>query len=129
VFVIVSHSILSDNTGPLGGGIFNFIGTVTVEDSYLTGNSATGGDGGGIWNNGTLTVSRSNLSDNSAMTFGGGISNYGSLLVADTEFCHNSPDDISGPYVDQGGNSFCESGSNEADTRLDEAAALWNQQT
>jgi hypothetical protein len=44
-----------------GGGILND-GTLTVNDSTLSGNSAGNGDGGGIHNNGTLTVNKSTLS-------------------------------------------------------------------
>jgi hypothetical protein len=66
----VSNSTLSGNSATgtfgLGGGIYNdFIGTVTVRNSTLTGNSAL--DGGGIYNGiGTVTVSDSTLSGNSA---------------------------------------------------------------
>src|SRR5207248_2973707 len=70
--VTVSDSTLSDNhadgsTG--GGGIFNFKGTVTVSGSTLSGNTADNGDfgGGGIYNEqGTLTVSGSTLFGNTA---------------------------------------------------------------
>ena len=58
-------------SGGEGGGILNG-GTLTVSNSTLSGNSA-GLDGGGIHNGGTLTVSGSTLSGNSA-SYGGGIS-------------------------------------------------------
>ena len=50
-----------------GGGIHNY-GTLTVTGSTLSGNSAD--RGGGIYNSGTLTVTSSTLSENSAK-FGG----------------------------------------------------------
>ena len=52
----------------LGGGINNGGGTVTVTNSTLSGNSAaTNGSGGGIYNGGgTVTVTNSTLSGNSA---------------------------------------------------------------
>jgi hypothetical protein len=63
-----------------GAGLFNS-GTLTVSNSTLSGNSASSSlhdDGAGIYNSGTLTVSNSNLSGNSASYNGGGIYN-GSL--------------------------------------------------
>ena len=59
-----------------GGGIFNDGGTVTVSDSTLSDNSAPGGGGGGIFAyGGTTSVIDSTLSGNSANNIGGGILN------------------------------------------------------
>ena len=58
-----------------GGGIFN-AGTLTITASTLSGNSA-GTVGGGIDNAGTLTINDSTLSGNSAVRDGGGIYNAG----------------------------------------------------
>ena len=58
-----------------GGAIFNS-GTLTLTNSTLSGNSAAR-DGGGIYNNGMATLTNSTLSGNSA-SYGGGIDNsYG----------------------------------------------------
>ena len=57
-----------------GGGIYNQ-GTLIVSGTTLSGNSATY-DGGGIFSSGTLTVSNSTLSGNSVSEFGGGICMY-----------------------------------------------------
>jgi hypothetical protein len=69
--------------GAPGGGIAN-AGTLTVTASTLSGNSAS--EAGGIYNSsGTLTVIASTLSGNSAPSGGGGgISNFGSGTVAVT---------------------------------------------
>ena len=48
-----------------GGGIYND-GTLTVSNSTFAGNSASSGSGGGIYNHGTVTVSNSTFSGNSA---------------------------------------------------------------
>jgi hypothetical protein len=56
--------------GPRGGGILN-AGTLIVTASTLSGNSAAnlgGGSGGGIYNSGTLTVIGSTLSGNSSLS-------------------------------------------------------------
>ncbi len=62
-----------------GAGIYN-AGTLTVTNSTLSGNSANYGSGGGITNDhGTLTVINSTFSGNSSTPSGGsggGISNY-----------------------------------------------------
>ncbi len=57
-----------------GGGIYN-IGTLTVSNVTLSGNSAH--YGGGIYNSGTLTIQNSSLTGNVASIRGGGIYNDG----------------------------------------------------
>ncbi len=74
-----------------GGGIFNS-GTLTVTASTLSGNSA-GSEGGGIYNYGKLTVNASTLSGNSALSRnGGGIYNTdtGVLTVTASTLSGNS---------------------------------------
>ena len=56
---------------------------MTLTDSTLSGNSATGAGGGGILN-GVATVTDSTLSGNSADVQGGGIDNFGTLTVTDS---------------------------------------------
>ena len=88
---------LSDNTtNSFGGGILNRNGTVTVQRSTLSGNTAD--FGGGIDNSNTLTVQNSTLSGNTAH-FGGGIDNEGTLTVQNTIVAKNHASrgiDISG---------------------------------
>ena len=75
-----------------GGGIYNG-GTLTVTDSTLSGNSATFFGGGGIYNGGTLTVTDSTLSGNSVTFFdGGGIYNSGILTVTNSTLSANTAD-------------------------------------
>ena len=56
---------------------------VTIEDGH------NGGDAGGIWNTGALTVSSTIFTDNTAF-FGGGIENDGTVTVNNSEFIGNS---------------------------------------
>ena len=74
-----------------GGGINNN-GTLTLSNSVLSGNSAL--DGGGICNNGTMTVNNCTISGNStyawaSSTLGGGIDNAGWLTVNNSTLVGN----------------------------------------
>ena len=82
-----------------GGGIFND-GTLTVTNSTLSGNSA--GWGGGIANvsSGTVTVKDSTLSGNSASEDGGGgIANInGTVTVKNSTLSDNSASEDGGGW-------------------------------
>ena len=82
-----------------GGGIYNNGGTMTVTNSTLSGNSAING-GGGIYNNGgTVTVTNSTLSGNSATNGGGGIyNNGGTVTVTNSTLSGNSASTGGGIY-------------------------------
>ena len=78
-------------SGSAGGGILNK-GTLDVTNSTFSDNSA-GEDstGGGILNKGTLDVNNSTFSGNSASRFGGGIANDGGIVrVRNSTFSGNS---------------------------------------
>ena len=68
-------SIANGNSGGDGGGIHNS-GTLTITNSAFSGNGATTGGatggGGGIYNAGTLTIANSAFSGNSVTGFGSG---------------------------------------------------------
>jgi predicted outer membrane repeat protein len=72
------------------GGICSNGGTLTVNDSTVSRNSATV-SGGGIESFGTLTISGSTLSANTAGSVGGGIFNAasGTLTVKDCTVLNN----------------------------------------
>jgi len=72
-----------------GGGILNNGGTLSVTNSAFSGNSATS-NGGAIYNySGALNVTNSTFSGNSA-DFGGGIDNLDALAVTNSTFSGNS---------------------------------------
>jgi len=95
-----NHSIaLSGDSDDDGNGdvrvfhVNNGSGTVTLKQLSIVNGSAPGGDpGGGIYNEGTLSVVNSALSGNSAQD-GGGISNHGALTVQNSTFSGNSAQD------------------------------------
>ena len=76
--------------GEHGGGVENE-GTLTVTNCTFSNNTA-GLGGGAIDNVGTLTVTNSTFSSNSADAAGGGIDNFGPLTVTDCTFSSNSAD-------------------------------------
>jgi CSLREA domain-containing protein len=81
--VTVSGLTLSDGSAAVGGGILNTAGTLKLVACTLSGNTATSGSGGGIYNTGSLTLSNSTLSGNHASTAGGGVYNNGKLTLTD----------------------------------------------
>jgi parallel beta-helix repeat protein len=86
-----SNRIIS-NSADDGGGIFNDGGTVTLTDSTLSGNTAYF-SGGGIKNDngGMMTLTNSTINDNSATTVdGGGIDNLGMAQLASSTVSGNS---------------------------------------
>jgi hypothetical protein len=94
----VSNSTISGNSATnLGGGIYNALGKLTVNDSIVSGNKAvrvSGGDGfgegGGIEIlGGTAEVSNSTISNNNGSS-GGGIDASGTVTVSNSTFSGNS---------------------------------------
>jgi hypothetical protein len=79
------HGATSEFHG--GGGILNE-GTLTLLNSSVSGNSASWG-GGGIANfHGTVMLTNSTVSSNSA-AYGGGLSNYGRLTLTNSIVANN----------------------------------------
>ncbi len=69
----ISGLTIQNGNAATGGGIYLQVGQLTVANSVVTGNTATG-DGGGIYvHTGNLTVDSSTISDNHSGNFGGGI--------------------------------------------------------
>lgn len=98
--VTIAGLTITGGNAVSGGGIFNDAGVLTVVDSTVSGNAATGNGrttgGGGIYNNsGTVTVSGSTVSDNiltgpDTLAGGGGISNNsGTVTVSDSVVSDN----------------------------------------
>ncbi len=76
----MNNSTLSGNSADLGGGILNPLGSGTHQQHPLR--QLRANTGGGIFNiNGTLTVTSSTLSGNSATNSGGGIYNVAARLT------------------------------------------------
>jgi hypothetical protein len=92
--VLVAANTASNPTFGAGGGIFN-TGTLTVLDSTVANDSATGLGGGGIFNNaGTLSIIDSTIANNTAVNafYGGGaiLNNSGSLTLVSATVADNT---------------------------------------
>jgi chitodextrinase len=82
---------LANNGQQGGGGIFNH-GTLTISGSTFSGNSApsaSGSSGGGINNDGTLNLSTSTFTGNSAQE-GGGVLNQKAATITNNTFASNT---------------------------------------
>lgn len=78
----------------IGGGVFSNIGPITIDDSTISDNVATGDGGGGIWNGLSLNISNSTVTGNRAAGPGGGIFNRGSFTSTNNNISGNKPDNI-----------------------------------
>jgi CSLREA domain-containing protein len=94
--VISGLTIENGSTGGDGGGIFNS-GNLTLKADTVTNNLAGGFGGGGIANGGTTTLTDCTVSGNSA-TNGGGLNNgfLGTLTVNNSTLSGNSASDGGG---------------------------------
>ena len=80
-------------TDPLGSGVLiNLNASLTMNNCQVESNSFPGGGGygGGIYNNGTLTINSSVINSNSAGVSGGGIYNIGTVTLNDSTLNGNA---------------------------------------
>jgi hypothetical protein len=78
----------SDPPDAGGGGIRNS-GTLTINNTVISGNTAIPGIGGGILNDGMLTINNSAISGGNYASLGGGIANNGTLVVSNSSVSAN----------------------------------------
>jgi parallel beta-helix repeat protein len=79
----LTNCTFTDNTANNGGGGMSTNSSPMLTNCTFTGNAATGGNGGGIWING-----------------GNG------LMLENCTLCSNTPNQISGLFIDEGGNTI-----------------------
>jgi hypothetical protein len=88
----VSKVTFSGNRAGNGGALSNVAGaTATIYDATIAENTTTGVGGGGIINSGTLTLDESSVSGNHAPINGGGLNTQGSGIshIIQSQFVHN----------------------------------------
>ena len=94
---VVESTVIENNSANFGGGVFVAFDIdsddMVIENSTIRNNSATGngGEGGGIYAEGSLRVSNSTISGNSATGDGGGAkSDIGTINFYDSAIDRNS---------------------------------------
>jgi hypothetical protein len=90
----INRSTIASNTATSfgGGGIDNFTGSLTVNDSTIIDNVglSTANDGGGIANEvGDVAVTNSTIAGNTAL-YGGGIDNVGGMTISGSTIAGNT---------------------------------------
>lgn len=85
----LTHSVVSNNTAMVGGGINNDSSlNATLSNCVIARNM-----GGGITNDGNMTLKRSTVSDNSGLD---GITNHGIMMLIDSSVSDNTGGSYSG---------------------------------
>jgi hypothetical protein len=100
VTALIIHIDVAHGSEVVGGGIYND-GILTISNSNLIYNNGTNA-GGAIYNHGTLTVITSTLLSNSAGLYGGGIYNYETLSVSSSTLSGNETYSGGGIYTTGG---------------------------
>ncbi|MHC4416112.1 MAG: right-handed parallel beta-helix repeat-containing protein [Planctomycetota bacterium] len=99
----------SDNWAFIGGGMLNDLNSnPVVSGSTFSGNTAFDA-GGAMYNvNGSSPMVTGCIFGGNAATSGGAIYDAAGCpaAIADSLFCENTPDDIAGEWIDNGGNVF-----------------------
>jgi len=107
----------------VGGGLLNE-GTVTISNSTFANNSASSG-GGGLYNyQGTVTISNSTFASNSASN-GGGLLNTGTATISNSTFASNSASSVGGGLYNNGGTATISS-STFASNSASNGGGLYN---
>ena len=111
----VENALIEGNSSELGGGVANLGGTLSMTNVTLSGNTATTGEGGGIYNSGTAVLQSVTVASNTAATTaggiyndnaGGGATNLSNTLVANN-LATTSPD-LDGAFVSNSGDNLIE---------------------
>ncbi len=142
--LVLSNTVITNSTASGaaategGGGIANVGGNITIIDSEISNNTASGmsGSGGGILNlsDGTLTVTNSTITGNTAMRAGGGIEdNSGESTVVtlvDVTLSDNTtgsaPGNGGGVHITGPGDMDITGGMVTGNTAAAEGGGLWN---
>lgn len=92
--ISIDNSSIGTATNPNraqnGAGIYNGVGTLTVQNNSIISYNVASGNGAGIYNTATLVVNNSTLSYNNASSnLGGAIKNLGALSLSGSKLLYN----------------------------------------
>jgi predicted outer membrane repeat protein len=93
--------LIDRNTASDGGGVLVDMGSALFNGGSISNNTAASGKGGGLYmtGNSTVTLLASNISGNSAGSYGGGIYAGGSITLPGIQLSNNSATDGGGVYA------------------------------
>ncbi|MHC4879004.1 MAG: beta strand repeat-containing protein, partial [Planctomycetota bacterium] len=124
--VTISNNVATGN----GGGLAHDGATVTIQNSsMITGNQATGGDGGGIESpSGMLTVDGSTISGNTTADDGGGINDDGGTVIIQNSsvITMNTATSGDGGGIDSEGPLTIDGSTISNNTAGNEGGGVWN---
>ncbi|NLF31683.1 MAG: hypothetical protein GX591_12445 [Planctomycetes bacterium] len=102
--VRIAGNLVDADAVSWGGGLYND-GTLTITGGTVSGNHITGGRalGGGILNEGLLTLTGASVSDNSSEGSAGGIGNHGTMTLLAATVSGNSAASYCGGVANQFG--------------------------
>ncbi|MHB8600114.1 MAG: choice-of-anchor Q domain-containing protein [Ktedonobacteraceae bacterium] len=95
-WITIHTSTISENSATADGGIENDAGTLSVSNSTISNNSAYEGSGGIANDSGNLSISNSTINGNLNRESGGGISTTGPASVVNSIVSNNSANDGGG---------------------------------
>jgi CSLREA domain-containing protein len=124
--VTLSGLTITGGDAFFGAAVFNDGAIVTVTDSTISGNTAGVGGGGGIYNNGTMTITNSTITANSASGPGGGIFNNGPLTIADSTISGNTAGDAGGGIYNNSGTLAITDSTISGNTAGDSGGGVYN---
>ena len=102
--VLANLTITGGNASSGGGGIYND-GVLTVSDSTITGNTTSSGGGGGILNLASLTLKNSSIANNTVASIGAGLYNPAgaTATLVNSTFSGNTAPGSGGGIYNNGG--------------------------
>jgi hypothetical protein len=119
------NSTVSGNSAFSGGGLFNHQhARLTLTNSTVNGNSA--GGGGGLFNRGMLMLTNSTVSGNSAVQGGGVDNERGSLTLTNSTVSGNSAGGGGGGFVNGGSLMLTNSTVSRNSTRSGDGGGVYN---
>jgi CSLREA domain-containing protein len=129
--LVRANSSDSGEPGQGGGGLFNGVdGTLILHNTEVRANRATVrmGNGGGIFNSGTLLVHGGSITDNRAARAGGGIENFAGVVTLVDVTLDNNYTGINGAGLHTSGVGLVtmRAGSASGNVADMEGGGLWN---
>jgi hypothetical protein len=113
---------LRGGSSAYGGGVSNFFGgTLTIQNSIISGNTGSGG----VFNDGTLTIKNSTISGN----MGSGVSNaYGGTLTIENSTISGNTTNSGGGGVSNGGGHLTITNSTISSNIANQGGGIFNSQ-